>query len=188
MEKDNETLYKYRSMTNLKRLIEIVLDSKLYASRYKELNDPMEGYYTYSKGIAPFKKEINKLKKESLICSLFKSNNIGMMWIMCADEGNGCCIEVEVGGNTSWERVEVEYKAEIPKITESADINIENIFKYKSSVWNYEQEVRYIKESTRKYKLPVVIKKIYLGYAYKASSKEHQFYKALFKDKLGVDV
>lgn len=188
MEKHNETLYKYRSMTNLKRLIEIVLDSKLYAPRYKELNDPMEGYYTYSKEITPFKKEINKLKKESLICSLSKSNNIGMMWIMYADEGNGCCIEVEVGGNTTWERVEVEYKAEIPKITESADINIESIFKYKSSVWDYEQEVRFIKESPRKYNLPVVIKKIYLGYAYKASSKEYKFYKTLFKDKLGVDI
>ena len=58
MKKDNETLYKYRSLTNLKRLIEIVLESKLYASRYKELNDPMEGYYTYTKEIAPFKKEI----------------------------------------------------------------------------------------------------------------------------------
>lgn len=110
------------------------------------------------------------------------------MWIMYADEGRSCCLEVEVGDNTTWERVEVEYKAEIPKITESADINIESIFKNKSFVWGYEQDIRYIKESPRKYNLPVVIKKIYLGYTYKASSKEYQFYKTLFKDKLGVDV
>ena len=90
MKKDIEILYKYRSLSNLKRLIEIVLDSKLYASRYKELNDPMEGYYSYSREIVPYKKEINRLKKESLICSLSKSNYIGMMWIMYADEGKGC--------------------------------------------------------------------------------------------------
>jgi len=179
MKKDIEILYKYRSLSNLKRLIEIVLDSKLYASRYKELNDPMEGYYSYSREIVPYKKEINRLKKESLICSLSKSNYIGMMWIMYADEGKGCCLEVEVGGNTSWERVEIGYKAEIPKITDSTDINIESIFKYKSSVWDYEQEVRYIKESPRKYKFPVVIKKIYLGYAYKASSNEYKLYRTL---------
>lgn len=188
MKNDSKILYKYRSLSNLKRLIEIILDSKLYASRYKDLNDPMEGYYSYTKEIAQYKKEINKLKKESLICSLSKSNNIGMMWIMYADEGKGCCLEVEVGGNTTWKRIEIEYKEEIPKITDSANINIESIFKYKSSIWNYEQEVRYIKESPRKYKFPVIIKKIYLGYAYKASSKEYLFYKALFKDKLGVDV
>ena len=188
MEKDSEVLYKYRSLSNLKRLIEIVLDGKLYASRYKALNDPMEGYYSYTKEIAPYKKEVNKLKKESLICSLSKSKNIGMMWIMYADEGMGCCFEIEVGGNTTWKRIEVEYKTEIPKITDAASINIESIFKYKSSVWNYEKEVRYIKESHRKYKFPVKIKKIYLGYKYKASSKEYLFYKTLFKDKLGVDV
>ena len=107
---------------------------------------------------------------------------------MYADEGKGCCLEVEVGSNTTWERVEIGYKAEIPKITDSTHINIESIFKYKSSVWDYEQEVRYIKESPRKYKFPVKIRKLYLGYAYKASSKEYLFYKTLFKDKLGVDV
>lgn len=188
MKNDSEILYKYRSLSNLRRLIEIILESKLYASRYKDLNDPMEGYYSYTKEIAQYKKEINKLKNESLICSLSKSNNIGMMWIMYADEGKGCCLEVEVGDNTTWERIEVEYKEEIPKITDSANINIESIFKYKSSIWNYEQEVRYIKESPRKYRFPVKIKKLYLGYAYKASSKEYLFYKALFKGKLGVDV
>ncbi|MBR1373923.1 hypothetical protein IJ556_05675, partial [bacterium] len=137
MKKDSEILYKYRSLSNLKRLVEIVLDSKLYASRYKNLNDPMEGYYSYSKDVAPYKRAINKLKQDSLICSLSKSNLIGMMWIMYADEGKGCCLEVEVGGNTTWKRVEVEYETDIPKITDSADIKIEEIFKYKSDVWSY---------------------------------------------------
>lgn len=188
MKKDSEILYKYRSLSNLKRLVEIVLDSKLYASRYKNLNDPMEGYYSYSKDVAPYKRAINKLKQDSLICSLSKSNLIGMMWIMYADEGKGCCLEVEVGGNTTWKRVEVEYETDIPKITDSADIKIEEIFKYKSDVWSYEEEVRYIKESPRTYKLPVKINKIYLGYAFKPSSKEYTFYKNLFETKLGIKV
>lgn len=37
--------YKFRSLQNLKRFIDIILNERLYASRYNELNDPMEGVY-----------------------------------------------------------------------------------------------------------------------------------------------
>ena len=184
---EKETLYKYRSLSNLKRIIEIILDKKIYASRYKNLNDPMEGYYSYNKDVAPYKKEINKLKERSLICSFSKSQYIGLLWIMYADEGRGCCLEMEITKNT-WERVEVDYKNQIPKITDSKNINIQNIFKCKSSIWEYEQEVRYVKESDKMLKVSATIKKIYLGYAYTYGSKEYEFYKELFERKLGVQV
>lgn len=182
-----EVLYKYRSLSNLKRIIEIALDEKIYASRYKNLNDPMEGYYSYSEDIKPYRKEINKLKERSLICSFSKSQYIGLLWVMYADEGRGCCLEIEVKKN-SWERVEVDYKDQIPKITDSKDINIQNIFKCKPSIWKYEQEVRYVKESDKMLKVPATIKKIYLGYAYTRSSKEYEFYKELFEKRLGIQV
>lgn len=180
-------LYKYRSLDNLKRLIEIILDKRIYVPRFKELNDPMEGFYTYTKDLLPYKKEINTLKNEALICSLSKSNLIGMMWIMYADEGKGCCLELEIRENT-WDCIDVDYKSEIPIIDSPSKVNLKNIFGYKSSIWKYEQEVRYIKKSNRKIKLSVKVKKIYLGYAYKPSSKEFMFYKTLFEDKLGVEV
>lgn len=37
--------YKYRSLENLKRFLEIVMNRKLWSSTYKELNDPMEGVF-----------------------------------------------------------------------------------------------------------------------------------------------
>ena len=179
-------LYKYRSLANLKRLLEIIIDKRLYAPRYKELNDPMEGYFTYTKDVYPYRKEINSLKEEALICSFSKSNLIGMMWIMYADEGIGCCLELEIEENT-WECIEVDYEQQIPKIDDSNKVKMETLFGYKSSIWEYEQEVRYIKRSKKRLKLPVHVKKIYLGYAFNASSNECKFYKKLF-GKLGVDV
>ena len=37
--------YKFRGLQDLKRFIDIILNKRLYASRYGELNDPMEGVY-----------------------------------------------------------------------------------------------------------------------------------------------
>lgn len=181
-------LYKYRSLNNLKRLIEIIVDNKLYASKYNKLNDPMEGYYTYNKNTSKYRREINQIKKDALICSLSQSPNVGLLWIMYADEGRGCCLEVEVNDDNSWTMVDVEYKNTIPCIDSKSDISLENIFKYKSSIWDYEKETRYIKESSKMYKLPVKVKKIYLGYSYKASDKNYKFYKTLFEDRLGIPV
>ena len=173
-------LYKYRSLANLKRLLEIIIDKKMYAPRYKELIDPMEGYFTYTKDVYPYRKEINSLKKEALICSFAKSNLIGMMWIMYADEGKGCCLELEIEKNT-WESIDVDYSPQIPKIDDPSKVDMKNLFGYKSSVWEYEQEVRYIKRSKKRLKLPIHVKKIYLGYEFNASSNEYKFYKALFE-------
>lgn len=38
--------YKYRSLENLKRFLEIVMNRKLWSSTYKELNDPMKGVFS----------------------------------------------------------------------------------------------------------------------------------------------
>ncbi len=179
-------LYKYRNLANLKRLLEIIIDKKMYAPRYKELNDPMEGYFTYTKDVYPYRKDINSLKEEALICSFSKSNLIGMMWIMYADEGKGCCLELEIEKNT-WESIDVDYSPQIPKIDDPSKVDMKNLFGYKSSIWEYEQEVRYIKRSKKRLKLPVRVKKIYLGYAFDESSNEYKFYKKLF-GKFDVEV
>lgn len=43
-----ELLYKYRSLSKLERILEIIIDRKLYGALYTEMNDPMEGYFQYS--------------------------------------------------------------------------------------------------------------------------------------------
>ena len=44
-------LYKYRSLEDFKKLVDILINKRLYASHYKDLNDPMEGQYYYNDGI-----------------------------------------------------------------------------------------------------------------------------------------
>lgn len=63
------------------------------------------------------------------------------MWTHYANENKGCCIEVEVTSKT-WERLDVEYKKTITNLSETT--TIEDILKVKASMWEYEQEVRYL--------------------------------------------
>jgi len=38
-------LYKYRSLVNFERILDIILNQRLYCSKYDELNDPFEGLF-----------------------------------------------------------------------------------------------------------------------------------------------
>ena len=40
-------LYKYRSLDNWKFLLDILINKRLHAARFQDLNDPMEGRYYY---------------------------------------------------------------------------------------------------------------------------------------------
>ncbi len=44
--------YKYKSFNNFEYLLDILLRERLYASRYHELNDPMEGVIKFE-GVIP---------------------------------------------------------------------------------------------------------------------------------------
>lgn len=37
--------YKFRSLQNLRFFLDIIINERLYAAKYDELNDPMEGAY-----------------------------------------------------------------------------------------------------------------------------------------------
>lgn len=56
----SNTLYKYRSLDNFKFFIDIILNNRLYAAKYKDLNDPMEGQYYYQNG------ELNKTIRDRI--------------------------------------------------------------------------------------------------------------------------
>ena len=40
-------LYKYKSLDNLMWILDIILNKRLYAAKYTELNDPMEGIFKH---------------------------------------------------------------------------------------------------------------------------------------------
>ncbi len=160
-----EQLYKYRSLDNLERFLDIIINRKLYGALYQEMNDPMEGYFQYSpnvdKGLVSY---ILEGKSKRLICSLSRKSNIGLMWTHYADENRGCCLEVKVTSKT-WERLDVDYQDKIPTIDDRT--TIEDILKVKAKMWQYEDEVRYlspaIKDRHRRPNLSVRINRIILG-------------------------
>lgn len=185
--KNQEIYYKYRSLSNLKRFIEILLNQKLYAGTFEQLNDPMEGYFRYKTTVPRnILQELKDKKTKTRICSLSKKHNIGLMWSMYADEHEGCCIECSISPNSTWEKVEVDYSENAVLLEKEEDATINRILGVKSPQWKYEEEIRYIKESDRKYLLPITIHKIYLGM--KLSSKEVNFYTELIHKLLSGDV
>lgn len=159
-------LYKYRSLENLERFLDIIIDKKLYGALYKEMNDPMEGYFQYDANVdRGLVRSILDGKNRHYICSLSKDYDIGLMWTHYANENKGCCIEVEVTSKT-WLQLDVEYSSQIPVLTDRT--NIEDILKVKAKMWEYEKEVRFLSpaviDKSKRLHLTVRINKIYLGY------------------------
>lgn len=56
-----ELLYKYRGLDNFRNFVDILLKNRLYAAKYKDLNDPMEGQYYYQTG------ELNRNIRDKLL-------------------------------------------------------------------------------------------------------------------------
>lgn len=159
-----ETYFKYMSLSDLKRFLQILTYRELYAAKYNELNDPMEGFFNYSKQIdLATRKAMYDKRAKTYICSLSKQKDIGIMWSHYANEHRGCCIELEV--TSKWKKIEVEYLDKMPDL--NTDTQIDKILKCKSKQWEYEQEVRFIKtvenEVAKRPKLKIRIKKIWLG-------------------------
>ena len=40
-----EHYYKFRNLNSIRHFLDILVNNRLYAARYDELNDPMEGAY-----------------------------------------------------------------------------------------------------------------------------------------------
>src|ERR1051325_10389346 len=99
----NEVLYKYRSLQNWKFLLDIFLNKRLYAAMYKELNDPMEGRYSYRDDILSreFKRTVANQKQEWKICSLSINFLNTLMWSYYADGHRGIAIGIKVKNRNS---------------------------------------------------------------------------------------
>lgn len=169
-------LYKYRSLENLERVLSIIIDRKLYGALYKELNDPMEGYFRYDPKLDhTIVSNIIDSKQKTYICSLSEKGNIGLMWTHYANENKGCCIEVKVPANTNWKKLKVKYLKSLPIIQPGS--GLENILKTKASMWKYEKEVRYISPlieyDAERPQLEVEITRVLIGCNVERSKCEH---------------
>lgn len=164
-----EVLYKYKSLKDLKPILDMIVLNKIYGAKYEELNDPMEGAFMAlidDESEEEIKKigRLKEAKQKSRICSFSKSYNNAMMWAHYADGFHGCCIGVEVKAR-AWKRTEVAYNDALIQL--KPQTCAEDIFANKQLLWKYEEEVRYIKTqkewSRKDYFFNVNVREIYFG-------------------------
>ena len=140
--------------------MDILLRERLYASKYCELNDPMEGVIKADGLIPNDLEETWKNILEGLrVCCFTPDESNKLMWAHYADGGRGCVIEFELPPSLEVIKVSYRNKPRVSKNQLTTDKAVD-ILKYKDSCWKYEKEFRYI---TSDVYVPIVVKKLILG-------------------------
>lgn len=162
--------YKFRSLTNLKRFLDIIIKEKLYSSRFDKLNDPMEGAYLVDARNRDIIELLKIRKFKTRICSFSSNYTNTLMWTHYADEHKGCCIEFTYSGKE--EPKLINYKDNIP--TARGTEEGRDLLSHKSKIWEYEGEYRvFSKCSFIKIKITKVI------FGINVPQKDYSFYKDL---------
>ncbi|MEC8327537.1 MAG: DUF2971 domain-containing protein [Pseudomonadota bacterium] len=173
-------LYKYRGLGNLKNLVDIFMNNRLYAAPYTKMNDPMEGHYFHRSGnLSPEFKSALKGEKDSFgVCSLSEISNNDLMWAHYANGHNGIAIGVEIDPDR-YKVKQVQYDG-LSGLTqkfehEPAEAAI-RVLSHKLEIWDYEREHRAFVRG-EKY-IDVKIKEVVFGR--RVRPEDRQFYETLF--------
>ena len=157
-------LYKYRGIKELRYFVDIVLNQRLYAAPYFDLNDPMEGHYLYNKGeLDSDVRNIIKDQKQKLrICSLSEVNDNELMWAHYSEGHRGVAIGVEIDEH-EYDVQSVEYDG-LPYVNRNNMhyLTAKEILSHKLEVWEYEREVRAFRNNGKHY-VDVKVKEVLLG-------------------------
>lgn len=167
-------LYKFRSLgdgLSLCRASKILETGQFWCSRFWELNDPMEGVYSFKADDGVPIGEVFSGKARYVICSFSGPDALKnpVMWGYYANGFKGMAIEIEV----SAEKIEVvEYLKDVHQwstkdgpATNVSD-RVMKILTTKLSRWKHEQEFRFIDEGDPGAKRIGRITKVYFGNPY----------------------
>jgi hypothetical protein len=129
---DTLTLYKFRSLNNFEFIADIILNQRVYAAQFFDLNDPMEGLFKYThEHEAAYIDEVVKEKKRCRICSFSRTSENILMWSHYADGFRGVCIEVKVpASGNDYLREEVHYVRGAPYLLPAARGNIDIVAQF----------------------------------------------------------
>ncbi|MUK51507.1 DUF2971 domain-containing protein [Aliivibrio fischeri] len=172
-------LYKYRSFDDLRFLLDIFLNNRLYAAEYTQMNDPMEGHYLVKPEVINARtKALIKNEKDTVrIVSLSTDSDNQLMWSHYADGHNGLAIEVEIRDEFS-ELKKVNYQG-LSELTHFAERDpletAKHILTHKHEFWSYENEFRVL--IRHKKFVSVVITKVIFGC--QVSDDDKRFYSEL---------
>ncbi|EGR1265477.1 DUF2971 domain-containing protein [Vibrio cholerae] len=155
-----KTFYKYKSLDNFEFLLDILLRERLYAGRFNELNDPMEGVIEVEKTVPKIlEKEWERILSELRICCFTTDDENTLMWAHYANGGRGCAIEFEL--HDDYKPIKVSYaKKPVVNKSELTKEKAVEILRYKDKSWKYEQEYRCLTEEMF---VPIIVKKLILG-------------------------
>lgn len=162
-----EVLYKYRSFDSFENLVDILVNSRVYAATFDAMNDPMEGCYnfpdSYSAGDI---EELESVISKQKFCSLSTSRDIDLMWAHYSNGNRGICIGVTLKSTKkSGCALRVKYEGQPNLIHRSdskeGDDRTRRILRYKSPCWQYEEEVRLF--SNEGHLIDVEIKEVIFG-------------------------
>jgi hypothetical protein len=139
-----KTLYKYRSLKNFHFFVDILLYNRLYAAKYTDMNDPMEGIYYYNSGKLneDIRKKLSGEKERLKICSLSEANDNILMWSHYADSHKGVAIGIQIE-DRKYEIRPIQYDG-YSYISDNNYCNqsAKAILTHKADVWSYEKENR----------------------------------------------
>lgn len=163
--------YKFRSLQNLRFFLDIIVNERLYAAKYDELNDPMEGAYMIDVQHQNIIKALKNKKENIRICSLSQNYTHTLLWSHYADGHKGCCIEVS-GRNQREVPTLIQYTDDLPYFRNY--VSPKELLSHKSRLWIYEDEVRFFRKTQY---FNVNIHQIIFGQ--KVSAEDFKFYGTL---------
>jgi hypothetical protein len=176
-------LYKYRDFNNFERVLDIILNKRLYAAVYEDLNDPMEGIFKHRGLLEKTLKKLKADKEELRICSLSKRCDNPLMWALYADGEKGIVIGINEEKLTSqsqgYDFSKVIYSGIKDDVTE--ETTAIEILSYKEKDWKFEKEFRFF---TKESYVNIEIEQIIMGS--KISSKHEDLINNL-KNENGYD-
>lgn len=164
-------LYKFKSLENIKFVLDIILYERLYCANYGKLNDPFEGLFfniirkgafssAFSNGFDRQVKKCEKILNPLKICSLSNSLYDVRMWSFYANDHKGIAIEIDFTGFEN-DSKEVHYLDNLPEFN-LANPDPYKILTKKTNHWSYESEYRIIQQQEY-YPITGRIKTVYLG-------------------------
>jgi hypothetical protein len=154
--------YKYRTLDNFKYVVDIFVNQRLYATTIEDMNDPMEGTYTFNDDIPQDAiSALEDYQKKIKFCSVSKNENSPLMWAHYANGARGIIIGVELSSKVDCR--EVKYRGPSHLLSNKAtDLErAKRVLCYKNDFWDYEEEYRLFAASSNF--VYVKVKKVIFG-------------------------
>lgn len=163
-------LYKYKSLSNVDYVRDILINQRLYCTPHDRLNDPLEGVFWY---ILRTERDVRRIKYDEKnhrrVCSLSKNLGDIRLWSYYAGGHQGVAIEISLDDNDK-DLYHIDYG--LPEFRDIFNREPNNIvfgqnnfvekLNKKLPLWSHEEEYRILSFSEY-YEIKNKITGVYLG-------------------------